>query len=171
MAAPAVKKKGRRKKKVPARTLLRRLHKKADKAVSEYVRAMTAAEYAGKCPFCRERPIEVCFHFVRRGRKILRWDLRNVIGSCSADNYHEYRNPDPYRAWYIRRFGVEQYLSLVDESAAAFEPTAEYLSGLVERFTAALETLKAPGSAATDIIPPVTPAPADPTYGTKPETA
>lgn len=104
-------------KKIPLRTRIKRLRKKADDLMSEYVRAMTHAEY-GRCPLCVdgvERPIEACFHFVRRkAAPWLRWLLENTIGSCHRCNWLEYRHPDPSRAWYIRRFGHEQYLRLVD---------------------------------------------------------
>jgi hypothetical protein len=84
----------------------------------------------------------VCFHFVRRRRKSVRWSLLNVVGACAFCNRIEVGNPDPYRAWYIRRHGVEQYLSIVDESAKVFEPTVEYLQGIVDRFTSELESMK-----------------------------
>lgn len=133
----------KRKKKIPLRKLLRRLEKKADKALSEFVRAWTAAKYGPSCVFCRKAPIQCCFHFIRRKRKILRWDFRNVIGACHRCNYIEYRNPDLSRAWYIRTFGVEQYLALVDESEQSFIPDVDYLTRIVDCFTADLAKLKA----------------------------
>lgn len=132
----------RRRKKVSQKTQLRRLLKKADRAVSLYVRHITGLITGGKCPFCGVNPIECCFHFIRRGRKILRWDPRNLIGSCHRDNYLEYRNPDPSRAWFIRNRGLLLYLRLVDESAKAFEPTPEYLTCIIELFTKRLSELK-----------------------------
>jgi hypothetical protein len=149
----------KKKKKVNARKLLSRLHKKADKAISEYVRAVTNAEYGGKCPLCMRGPlipnkptkrdprlevpaVQCCFHFVRRKRKILRWDLRNLTGACHKCNWTEYRDPDPSRAWYLRKYGLEQYLAIVDESAKPFDPTVEYLQGIVDRFTNELECMR-----------------------------
>jgi len=132
----------KRKKKVPKRVQLRRLEKRADRALSEYVRAKTMAEY-GKCPLCMEGPIECCFHFVRRRRKVLRWEIKNVVGACHRCNYVEYRDPDLSRAWYIRKHGVEQYLQLVDESKSSFQPDADYLQNIVssyEKDLAALES-------------------------------
>jgi hypothetical protein len=116
--------------KVPKRVALRRLEKKADKALSLYIRALTKSLYDG-CPLCKENPVQACFHFIRRRRKVLRWDPRNVIGSCHKCNWVEYRFPDPSRAWYIRTFGVEQYLELVDKSAEQFQPTPEFLAGVI----------------------------------------
>ena len=125
----------KKKKKIPLRTQLRRLATKADKALSLYIRAKTAIDFNGKCPFCKINPIQACFHFVRRRRKVLRWDERNVVGSCHKDNYLEYRDPDPYRAWYIRHNGQQKYLDLVDESSKSFEPTVEFLQNMVDIYT------------------------------------
>lgn len=149
----------KRKRKIPARTILRRLHKKADAALSEYVRAITNAEYGGKCPLCGRGPlipnkptkrdprtevpaIQCCFHFVRRKRKILRWDIRNVVGACHKCNWIEYRDPDLSRAWYIKKHGVDQYLAIVGESEQHFDPTPEYLQGIIDRFESELADME-----------------------------
>jgi len=149
----------KRKRKIPAATILRRLKTKADKALSEYVRAVTNAEYGGKCPLCGRGPlipnkptkrdprlevpaIQCCFHFVRRKRMILRWDLRNVVGACHKCNWIEYRDPDLSRAWYIKKHGVAQYLAIVEESEKSFTPTPEYLQGIIDRFTSELADIE-----------------------------
>jgi hypothetical protein len=87
-------------------------------------------------------PIQACFHFVRRRRKILRWDLRNLIGSCHKCNWLEVRNPDPSRAAFIRARGVLLYLQLVDESIKPFDPSPEYLQGIIDLFTERLLDLE-----------------------------
>jgi len=130
----------KKRKKIPARTILRRLHNKADKAISLYVRAITEIEY-GACAICLKNPIQCCFHFVRRGRKVLRWHLPNLVGTCHRCNYIEYRNPDISRAWYIRRHGADRYLALVDRSMTNFEPTPEFLQGVIDNFTVQLKNL------------------------------
>ena len=132
----------RRRRKIPARTILRRLEKKADKALSLFVREMTRRAFGGKCPLCGEGAIECCFHFIRRRRKSLRWSILNVIGACHKCNYVEYRNPDLSRAWYIIKFGVAQYLALVEESKKTFVPTPEYLAGIIMACESELAKLK-----------------------------
>lgn len=139
--------------KTAQKKLLRKLERKADKIFSQYVRALAIKKYNGLCPLCGKNPLIidpaapkkknkwVCFHFVRRKRKILRWDIRNVIGACSRCNYLEYRNPDLSRAWFIRKFGVEVYLLLVDESKKDFSPTVEYLESIIGIYTQKLEEL------------------------------
>ena len=118
--------------------------KKADAALSLYVRELTSRMYGGKCPLCGVGEIQCCFHFIRRKRKILRWCFENVVGACHRCNYIEYRDPDLSRAWFIRKHGVELYLSLVDMSKEAFEPTLDYLQGVAADFTARLAALNEP---------------------------
>jgi hypothetical protein len=132
----------KRRKKVSAKTQLRRLHKKADKAVSLYVRHITGLLTGGKCALCLERPVQACFHFIRRKRKILRWSPINLTASCHFCNYFEYRHPDPSRGWFIRNRGVVTYLKLIDESAKSFDPTPEYLQGIIDLYTQRLAELK-----------------------------
>ncbi len=141
----------KRKRKVPLRTQLRRLEKKADRALSEFVRAKTIIEYNGKCPICERGPlipnkpcrrdprlevpaIQCCFHFIRRKRKVLRWDIRNVTGACHKCNWVEYRDPDLSRAWYIRKYGHEQYLAIVEESKQSFIPDVDFLERVIKGY-------------------------------------
>lgn len=136
-------KKKKKPRKIPLPVRISRLKKKADKALSEYVRAVTIAEY-GKCPLCLdgvERPVEACFHFIRRkAAPWLRWVYENVIGSCHRCNWIEYRNPDPSRAWYIRRYGHERYLRLVDlaHPANKSELGENHLQTIVDKYTGLL---------------------------------
>lgn len=124
----------KKKKKVPLRKLLRRWERKADKAFSEYVRAFTKLTISPKCPLCGINEIQCCFHFIRRRRKVLRWDIRNVVGACHRCNYIEYRDPDLSRAWFLKTRGLTQYLDLVEMSKDTFIPTLEYLQQVTEDF-------------------------------------
>lgn len=136
--------------------LVKRLGRKADKALSLYVRALAIRKYQGLCPLCGKDPLQVdpaapkkknkwvCFHFVRRKCKALRWALHNVVGACSRCNYVEYRNPDLSRAWFIREFGVDVYLALVDESVRSFEPTVEFLQDIIDTYQLKLQQLTPP---------------------------
>lgn len=121
--------------------LYRRWEKKADKALSEYVRERTKKMY-GNCPLCEKKPVQCCFHFISRRRKILRWDARNVVGACHTCNYVEQNWPDLSRAWFIKKYGVDLYLSLVEESKQSFIPTQEYLESLVKSYQDLLRKLK-----------------------------
>lgn len=55
-------------------------------------------------------------HLISRGKKSLRWDLRNVHCQCSSCNLtHEFA-PERYTQWFIEEFGAEEYAQLVKES-------------------------------------------------------
>ena len=110
------------------------LKRKADKALSIYVRKETIKRY-GKCPICNVRPVQCCFHFITRKRAILRWDKENVIGSCRTCNYVEQFFPDVSRAWYIRTFGVNKYLKLVHVAEQKFIITENYLKEIIRRYS------------------------------------
>ena len=129
----------RRRRKIPVRTQIRRLEKKADRLLSLIIRARAVKEFGGKCPFCKENPIEVCFHFISRKRKILRWSLLNVIGACSRCNWRERYFPDLYRAWLIRRIGVRAYLAMVDIATESISYTVEEMSILIESLLEVME--------------------------------
>lgn len=127
------------------KTLLSRLMKKADTAVSLLVRWETNQQY-GHCPLCPDQdkanPVQACFHFVRRKRTATRWNTRNLVGSCHRCNWIEYRNPDPSRAWFIRNRGVALYLEIVDKSMAYFKPTVADLEEIIFLATSDLEGKK-----------------------------
>jgi hypothetical protein len=131
----------KKKKKVPLRKIIRRLEKKADKAVSLYIRKRDSKVADNKCVICKVNPIQCAFHIVRRGRKILRWDPRNIVATCHRCNYIEYRNPDISRAFFIREYGVELYLKLVDDSQNDFESTIENLEEIIKKFEKELKEL------------------------------
>lgn len=84
-----------------------------DKEFSLLVRAIARKEFNGICPFCGKRPIECCFHFVTRSKHIVRWDLTNAVGSCIPCNGKMEYDPHPFIKWYIDRYGLEAYDSLV----------------------------------------------------------
>jgi len=113
--------------------LLKRLENQADRFLSLYVRAMAKKEF-GNCPLCGVNPIQCCFHFISRRRKILRWDLRNVVGACHTCNWVERRWPDLSRAWFLRCYGLNLYLEIVEESKKSFVPTKEYLENIINTY-------------------------------------
>lgn len=125
------------------RTPLRKMELKADKALSDYIRAVTIWAY-DKCPLCLKNPVEVSFHFVSRKRKATRWKDFNVVGACRTCNYIEQFLPDWSRVWYIRAYGVDQYISLVEQAKQDFTPTVEYLEEVVKTYTGLLQELTPP---------------------------
>lgn len=127
--------------KAATKKLIKRLSNKADRVLSEYVRLVTKGNY-GLCPLCGVKPVQCCFHFISRRRKVLRWDIRNVTGACNTCNFVERHWPDLSRAWFIKTFGVDLYLSLAEESRKPFEPSQGYLEKIIAEYTTKLELMK-----------------------------
>src|SRR5581483_6591905 len=138
---------GARSRKVPAaplsltgwRKLARRWEKKCDKALSQYVRAKTLREFGG-CPFCGGE-IHHCFHFVTRKRRVIRWLLLNVIGTCKSCNKQERYWPDLSRAWFVKHYGAEVYIDLVRRSRRDWKAPRDMDRTEVERFVRYLQTV------------------------------
>jgi hypothetical protein len=131
----------KRRRSVPARGtksydswVYRKLTKMAALAFNQFIRERDSEIYP-RCPLCNERPIQCCFHFCRyKWCPMTRLDEVNAVGACHKCNWIEYRNPDPSRAWYISKHGVQQYLDLVKRSKEKFVPTVEYLAKQIVRF-------------------------------------
>lgn len=117
--------------KLPARS---KLVKALDRVFSLLIRSRDRKETGGKCVFGCGREIEHCFHFVTRSKHSVRWHFLNAAGSCSACNYQNEFNPHPFISWYIKKYGLEAYDSLLAKSnkIAAYSRTdlAAKLSGL-----------------------------------------
>lgn len=116
--------------------------KEADKWFSILVRKITDKEYGGVCPLCGIRPIQCCFHFVTRSKHIVRWDLRNAIGSCIIDNYKMEFNPHPYILWYIKKHGLEAYEQLINQSSKVANFSTGELKKILQDITDRLEHFK-----------------------------
>jgi hypothetical protein len=121
---------------------LKMLSNKADKIFSLYIRAQAKQLYNDICPLCGKKPIQCCFHFITRKRKSTRWDWNNAVGACHTCNYLENYFSDLSRYWYIKKFGVEQYLSLVEKAKADFTPTKEDLENVIITYSHLLNRLK-----------------------------
>ena len=87
------------------------LYKRADSAVSKYVRAITEEKYGG-CPFCNGE-IQCCFHFIRRGYFPVRFNLDNLVGSCFACNGDMENNPVKYIQWFYKKRSKKLYNELM----------------------------------------------------------
>lgn len=112
---------------------LRKLMRRADQSLSLFARKEAKRIY-DNCPFCRENPIQVCFHFISRRRKATRWVYDNVIGACRRCNYDERYFPDKYRLWLINRRGIDVYKALVEKAMVPFYPDKEYLLGAIKTY-------------------------------------
>lgn len=129
-------------KKIPSRIRRKRLVAKADALASLLARLRAKKETGGLCPFCHKRPIEHCFHFITRSKHIVRWDTRNIYGSCSGCNLrHEHDTVfmDDVRRWYINKFGQEQWDALYRDAHKIARFSADDLENIVKQFEMLLE--------------------------------
>lgn len=55
-------------------------------------------------------------HVIPRGKKPTEYDEQNVFGQCSFHNKRHKYHPDPYKAWYVKKFGGKVYYLLVQKS-------------------------------------------------------
>lgn len=100
-------------KKLPARTTLVR---KLDALFSLAVRLRDKKTFGGICPLCCRRPIGCVFHWITRSKHSVRWDFQNATGTCGSCNWENEHNPDKFRPWFLRKFGLESYEQLVYRS-------------------------------------------------------
>ena len=56
-------------------------------------------------------------HLIPKARsESVRYDLMNVFTSCQGCNWRHTKNQHPMIEWFIREYGEEEYLSLVEKS-------------------------------------------------------
>ena len=85
---------------------------KLDALCSVIVRIRDKKAFGGTCPLCIMRPIQVCFHLMRRGMYSTRWDLDNLIGTCAPCNFRHERFPEYATRWFIAMRGAPAYEAL-----------------------------------------------------------
>lgn len=126
--------------KTGTKKLVAKLTRKATKIFNKYIREKAKLNNP-VCPICKINPVQVCFHIVSAKRKSTRFDERNVLGACVPCNYQENYWSDVSRAYYIRTFGTEQYLSVVDKSKEDLVYTPEYLQNVIDTYQHKLANL------------------------------
>lgn len=128
--------------KTALKKLIAKKERKATKVFNKFIREAAKLQNP-VCPICNVDPVYCCFHIVSAMRRSTRFDERNVIGACTACNNQENYYSDLSRAYYIRTYGVDQYLALVDRSKEDFEFTLEFLDGIITTYQEKLEHLQA----------------------------
>lgn len=96
------------------------IKKELDAICSIVVRRRDSKKTGGLCVFNCGRPIQCAFHFIRKSRSLkLRYDLRNIVGSCMACNGYMEHCEGPFWTWYAKTHGIEKMESLQIESHGA----------------------------------------------------
>ena len=90
---------------------------------SFYIRLRDKRANAGLCFYCERRPIECAMHRVKRGKRGVKYDERNVHGGCHSCNFEDNHNPQKFDAIFIRKLGTPLFLDLVARGAVASKRT------------------------------------------------
>ena len=85
-----------------------------DKLASDLVRKITSAETKGRCRFSAygfcDGMVQCAFHFFRKSRSLkLRFDLRNIAGSCFSCNSAMENNEVPYWEYFVETRGHDLF--------------------------------------------------------------
>lgn len=82
------------------KTERQRLVEKLDRLTSEIV-----INRDRKCVTCGVTRNLSCGHLITRARYGVRWDLQNCAAQCFACNALHESDPEPYKTWFILRYG------------------------------------------------------------------
>lgn len=90
------------------------------------------------CPAPKNGHMDVlqCGHLITRGRRSVRYDLRNCNVQCAGCNARHEHFAEIYTLSYIREFGSESYQELVEESENFVKLSVEELEILCKELTA-----------------------------------
>lgn len=99
---------------------LKQLKVELDAAISKCIRTKFP-----QCQLCG-RKATVAYHVISRRHLNTRWDMSNILSTCSPCNFGEKYNPHKYIAKFIRMFGVEEFLRLENLSRIPFKPNRKY---------------------------------------------
>lgn len=82
-------------------------------------------------------------HLIPKQRsEAVRYDLMNVFTQCSGCNYTHTHNPHPFIAWFIKEYGEEEYLALVEKSRLVVKDRMWELNETHEDLKQILQQLK-----------------------------
>lgn len=111
---------------------------KFDSLFSQYIRARDK----NTCLLCGSKTRLSNSHLVTRQVTILRWDELNCHTHCWGCNKRHTYHPEIYTAWFLRTYGVEAYLSLVNKALLKFPlPDEAQIAVLHKEYTLKLAGL------------------------------
>jgi hypothetical protein len=123
VSKPTRKKKVKRKKLSKLSTLIH----KADKVVAKFIRS--------RDPFCVTcgKPTQHAGHYIRRGHKRVRWNVKNIHGQCCGCNTFLDGNMDRYALFMIEKYGLE-HLQWLNDQKGTYKPTREELGKIIQAY-------------------------------------
>jgi len=88
------------------------------------------------CVICGKIEFLDCGHLIKRGKRAIRWNLKNTNGQCRGCNFKHNHYPEVYTLWFILTYGQDEYDKLVRLSERGIEITVPELRALLERYQA-----------------------------------
>ncbi len=118
------------------------LEETLDGVFSLFIRLRAKYRTGGNCEICGGRPVEVCFHWITRSRKGIRWHPLNAVGSCSGCNFNERQGRstvnDKYQEIFVSRYGTEDWEWLKELQQIHPKWSRDEMAALLKRIKAAL---------------------------------
>jgi len=110
----------------------RKLARKAHKTLKKRLPSISSLKRKADNVFSkwiRERDNNICVlksekciltiqagHLIKRGKMNTRYDEENVHALCMYHNYLDFHEPQHYIAWFVKKYGSDKYLELVERS-------------------------------------------------------
>lgn len=113
------------------------LIKKADKAVSDWVRA-----FSGRCVICGSVERLQCGHLFSRVAYSTRWDERNIYCQCAGCNLRHEHDPYPLMRYAESVWGREEIDDLYRKFRSPVKQTEEDLVNIIEEYRKKLSYLE-----------------------------
>lgn len=120
------------------------LVKKLDGIFSFYIR-LREKYRTGWCFVCGKRPIEICYHFIPRGRYATRWLPEAACGGCKPCNCGEQFHRLMYRDKHIALLGREAYEALEAKARELPKFSRADLQEMCDGFRRKIEDLRRSG--------------------------
>ena len=89
-----------------------KLLKEADRVFSLFIRKRDK-----KCVICGTTERLQNGHLIKRGKKSVRFDEKNCNCQCSSCNVKHNHYPEHYTNWFVSKYGLKEYQSLIKKSA------------------------------------------------------
>ena len=121
-----------KKKKLPS---LAKLKRDLDRHFSLFIRRRDADDKGmGRCVTCGDWALLQASHFIPRQHLAVRWDVRNVHGSCARCNCWLHGNLIEYNAFMLKEYGQETIDELRRLQRTTLKLTRNDYNDLIARF-------------------------------------
>lgn len=116
----------------PKRLDYDKLLKKADAVFSIWIRNRDG----NRCVICGSTYKVQNGHLFKRGKKRIRFDEYNCNAQCSICNFKHNKYPEPYTAFFLRKYGQEKYLELekISEINGPYQIPRDFLEDIIEKY-------------------------------------